>query len=363
MDKYNNAYAVVIGISKYQNYTDLPKSVAQDAHDIASILASPLYCGYNKNRISVLINEKATAQAIRDNVKTIAATANPDSTVIFYFSGHGFKSESDETYDYLAPYDFDEANLSSTALSSHDLTNFLKVLDSRRTVVILDACYAAGIGQLKAGVPQKSQLKAGLKERTYEILAQGKGRIILASCRENETSLALPDMPNSIFTHFLLNALKGDALDRNDELVHIMDVFHYIATHVPERASRFHEHQQHPVMKAYIEDNFPIALRLGGKFSKQKSKNELVLDEGRELDLTHLREVIASHFNLEEIEIICADIQTKLYTSGINLSVNLENVGGNSKEMKILNLINYLNNRGYLNFLVVEVQTRRPGRL
>ena len=54
-------------------------------------------------------------------------------------------------------------------------------------------------------------MKAGLDLKTYGVLAEGKGRVLLASSRANEVSLILPGKKNSLFTHYLLDALKGAA--------------------------------------------------------------------------------------------------------------------------------------------------------
>jgi hypothetical protein len=67
-------------------------------------------------------------------------------------------------------------------------------------------------------------------------------------------------MDNSLFTHYLLNALKGACSSHGDGLVRVFDVFHYIADNVPGRAA------QHPIFKAHeVETNFPLALNFGGK--------------------------------------------------------------------------------------------------
>jgi nucleoside phosphorylase len=74
-----------------------------------------------------------------------------------------------------------------------------------------------------------------------------------------------------------------------------------------------------------------------------------------------LREAIAQSFNEEELEMLCADIEQDLSNDGIKLQVNLEAVGGRTKANKILNLISYLDRRGYLAYLVTAVRRSRSG--
>jgi hypothetical protein len=73
-----------------------------------------------------------------------------------------------------------------------------------------------------------------------------------------------------------------------------------------------------------------------------------------------LREFIVAKFNLDEIETVCVDIQDSLATDGINLQVGLAMVAGSDKVSKVRELIKYLDNRGYLAYLIQAVQKARP---
>ncbi len=74
-----------------------------------------------------------------------------------------------------------------------------------------------------------------------------------------------------------------------------------------------------------------------------------------------LRNAIVNNFNLEELEELCANIEQDLADNGVSLQVNLDMVGGTSKAGKVLNLIEYLDHRGYLAHLVKAVRVTRPG--
>jgi hypothetical protein len=76
-----------------------------------------------------------------------------------------------------------------------------------------------------------------------------------------------------------------------------------------------------------------------------------------------LREAIVDRFNLEDLELLCADIEQDMADNGIILNVNLEVVGGAGKTAKVLNLIQYLDRRGYLQYLVDAVRRARPGAI
>jgi len=78
-------------------------------------------------------------------------------------------------------------------------------------------------------------------------------------------------------------------------------------------------------------------------------------------DKRALREAMAKSFNMDDLEVLCADIEQELHDNDVNLEVNLETVGGSGKKIKILKLIDYLDRRGYLNYLVNAIREARPG--
>jgi hypothetical protein len=82
-----------------------------------------------------------------------------------------------------------------------------------------------------------------------------------------------------------------------------------------------------------------------------------------DVDQRQLRDVMVKHFGQEELALLCHDIELELEKAGIEQQVNLEIVGGSGKAMQILNLIQYLDRRGYLSYLVAAVQRARPGSI
>ena len=103
------------------------------------------------------------------------------------------------------------------------------------------------------------QVKDGLSAAYYERLASGQGRAILAAADRAEKSYILPGADNSLFTHHLLAGLRGD-IASEDGLIRLFDLFEYVQPKVTA------DHPaQHPVFKADLRDNFPVALRLAGQ--------------------------------------------------------------------------------------------------
>ena len=81
------------------------------------------------------------------------------------------------------------------------------------------------------------------------------------------------------------------------------------------------------------------------------------------VDRRALRDLMIDAFNIEGLEALCWDAAALLEEAGITLRVNLEMVGGGSKTAIVMNLIEYFETRGYLDYLVQAVRNARPGRI
>jgi uncharacterized caspase-like protein len=171
--------------------------------------------------------------------------------VVIFFSGHGAQRVGGlEPGEYLCSVEADWYDLQATAVSTDELTMALRSIPAGRIAVFLDACHSEGVGEPKEIAPQ---VKAGLTDDAYTRLSEGRGRVIIASCRPDEVSWELPEMHNGLFTHFVLEALKG-AAGSSDGTVRIFDLFEYVSENVP-----LYKAQQHPLFKGETDRNFAIA--------------------------------------------------------------------------------------------------------
>lgn len=258
MTTLDNAHALVAGIANYWHVNSLPP--VADARDIYNLLIDPDHCGYRSDNVQLLYEEQATQPALRQALADLAQRSNRDSTVCVYFSGHGGRIESGaRAGEYLLPVDAvctTAQSIAETAISGADFTAALQAVPARKVLVVFDCCHAGGIGQPKDALA--SALKAGLPESYYESLQAGHGRAILASSRGTEYSWVLPGATRSLFTQHLLAGLQG-GIASDDGLIRIFDLFEYLQPRVTRDKP-----DQHPIFKAELEENFPVALYLGG---------------------------------------------------------------------------------------------------
>ncbi len=243
---FKNSYALLIGIANYSYINHLNKTTI-DAKDLHDTLAKN---GYQSTNMRLLTDEQANKAAINNELNWLARSAGVDDTVVIFFSGHGMQQAGGfKPGEYLCPVEADLNNLESSCISSEEFTNALRSIRSNRVVVFLDACHSGGVGETKEA---ESGVKAGLSEQVFARLAKEQGRVIIGSCKADEVSWELSHMRNGLFTHYLLEGLRGSAA-REDGSVPIMRLIDYVSEKVPQHRS------QHPFIKSAAE-NFIVAV-------------------------------------------------------------------------------------------------------
>jgi Caspase domain len=248
---FSHGHACVIGVG-----ADLPNTV-DDAIGIAKILNDPERCAYPVEQVSLLTQESAKRDDILAALDRLAQSTTPDSTAIIYFSGHGYQvaSPMGEAY-FLMPFEYDVNKLHKTAISGTEFTAKLKAIPAKKLLVLLDCCHAGGLGDTKnLGY---TAVKAPLPPEAQALLAEGTGRVVIASSRAYEYSYA--GRPYSAFTQALIESLAGVGVSQQDGYVRVTDLAMYAGEVVPRRT----DDRQHPILNFEQADNFVLAYYAGG---------------------------------------------------------------------------------------------------
>ncbi|MEL7499514.1 MAG: caspase family protein [Planctomycetota bacterium] len=263
-----NSYALVVGITQYENVTPLPR--VSDAERIEQTLIDPTLCGYSGDAVRCLSDSKATLGALREGMEWLESVTDTDSTVFIYFSGHGGRIEDGKfAGEYLLTVDSsfaDNCTLADTSMSGEEFGDRLRNMQARKVFVVFDCCHAGGIGSPKS--PVGVALKAGVSDQWYSSLSKGTGRVIMASCRPTEYSYILDGRPLSVFTEHLIDGLSGKARSYNG-LIKVFDLFDYVQPKVTADHPR-----QHPIFRSETETSFPVSLNRGGEKSASKSDEQ-----------------------------------------------------------------------------------------
>jgi len=340
---FPNAHALLIGIAAYRHIRPLAKTTT-DARDLYDTL---LQNGYSPSNMSLLLDEQATKAAISDRLDWLARRVGHNDTVVIFFSGHGAQLIGGFwPGEYLCPVEATLDKVKDTFISDEEFTTALRAIRAGRLVVFLDACHAGGVGEPK---DPAVQVKAGLSEAAYtHFLAQG--RVIIASCKPDEVSYELPEMRNSLFTHYLLEGLQGGAA-REDGTVWISNLFGYVYKHVSQH------NLQHPFQKSATED-FVIATV---KQPQPGSRPPVAVSqvpptapppgpfEPANVDPTKLRKAMHGAYDRPAFEILCKE-----------LGLDYHDLRGETLETKMLYLIDYFQRRRQYEKLVRKVLADHP---
>ena len=259
-----NRWAVVIGVGKYESAAipSLRYTVA-DAEAMYRTLIGP--AGFKKDNV-LLLTDRSERKPTLKNIKYalgtfLARSAQKDDTVLIYFAGHGAPEtdqrglERDGLAKYLIPSDADPDDLYSTALPMDELQTIFGRLESERVVAFLDACYSGAAGG-RTFAARKTRA-GGVDDLFLERLTRSKGRAIITASRPAEVSIELPELGHGIFTHYLVEGLKGAADGNRDGIVTLQELYEYVESQV-SRKSRSVGGNQHPVMKGELEGVLPL---------------------------------------------------------------------------------------------------------
>lgn len=167
---------------------------------------------------------------VRTSLQRIVEQAQPQDTLLFYFSGHGVVDlPTQQTFLCLA--NTRKEQLLQTGLPVQELLTTLAESAARQQLVWLDACHSGGMSmQLgsKDETPERlpnptPQLMALLRQRA----AQSKGFYALLSCDQNQQSWEFPELEHGVFTYYLIQGLLGEAAD-DDGVIEADALYKYV---------------------------------------------------------------------------------------------------------------------------------------
>jgi hypothetical protein len=234
-------YAVVVGVASYNHINSL-RYTDDDAFRLYAFLKSPEGGALPDEQVEVLIDEAATRSNILAALRRQFLKAGPNDLVLFYFSGHGAPGA-------FAPHDYDG---SPGRLLDHPSVR--RIFDQSRAkhkVCIADACHS---GSLNKGV--KSNLSS-VFENYYAALSQSTGGLaLMMSSKAEETSLEFRGLRQGIFTHYLLEGLKGKADRDANKLITINELYTYVRNQVRTYTSN----KQSPVINGSYDPNMPLGI-------------------------------------------------------------------------------------------------------
>ena len=246
--KIVDRWAIIIGISKYQDSSLNLKYADRDAEEFYNILTQIKEEFFKADHVEKLINEEASYSKINKALKGFLKKPGNDDLVLIYFACHGAFDPDRPKETYVLPYDTNPLDIASTSIHMDDIGNSIRRnLNAKRVVIIADACHSAAIGgdmSRRTTIIQSDRVNRFLNE----LANSNEGTALLTSAEARE--VALEDERwgggHGVFTHYLIEGMKGEADGygggKKDGIISIGELFEYVRFKVEEAT----DHRQHP---------------------------------------------------------------------------------------------------------------------
>jgi hypothetical protein len=187
-------WAVVIGISDYATYEGKEYDLL-NPHEDAREMVEALVCyyGFPLDHIIYLCNDTATAANILYAIYWLEQQEGPNSTVVFFFSGHGGQVADNVTKEYGLDND-NETDGMDEGIVTYDwyglpdglLGEMFSAFETTKFALIFDCCYSGGM------LDDVDGLKAD-------------GRVIVTACKVDQYAWDYEGLGNTLFGYYFVD--------------------------------------------------------------------------------------------------------------------------------------------------------------
>jgi uncharacterized caspase-like protein len=224
-------WAVVVGVGAYDDER-IPalRYADDDAQAFRDFLVSENagLGGFEPDHVRLLINEEATVRNIRSALLTWLRGATDDDLVVIYFAGHGAPDPARLDDHYLLAWDTDLDDLPATALLMEDVSDAIRRVYHKHLVLLADACHSAGVGGQTA--TRSLSINAVNSAFLDRVRSTTGGQVTFTASQVNQLSQedARWGGGHGVFTHFLLEGLKGRADEDGDRVVTLGETMEFV---------------------------------------------------------------------------------------------------------------------------------------
>lgn len=223
-----NVFALLIGISSFRS-DQIPslEFAHADAIEVRNLLLSPRGGGLPAENIKLLINEQATAGAIRSAFDSHLKGRQGNDTVLLFVASHGTVIDN---RGYIVAWDTDPQDVASTAIDMEDIRQLFErqLAGVRRLILYVDVCRAGKIGQITPDYRATNRVTQRLEtgDNFFGMLAAQQGQSAVEGVNYGGG--------HGAFSYFLIKALNGDADLNHDGRVTMDELVDYVHDKVAE---------------------------------------------------------------------------------------------------------------------------------
>ena len=224
-----NKWAVVIGIADYEGTEYDLWHPDEDAKEMARALTKDY--GFSTGNVKVVLNGEATVEAIVSAIDWLALNEDENSTVVFFFSGHGYRATDGDNWDADIESDgYDEMIVSYDFYGLPDglLRDRFSNFETPKFALIFAQCHSGGM----------------FDDPNVDLQAQG--RVINSACKADQYGWDYFTLGNTLFGYYFVDRgiLKGRA-DVNGDGVSMEEALVYtyplVMTKQPESEPQIYD--------------------------------------------------------------------------------------------------------------------------
>lgn len=199
---YEGSYALVIGVSRYNNGLQPLPGVLSDVKAVKSALE------HNGFHVDTVIDpdKNGLTDAFELFIKRYGG--NAENRLLFYYAGHGYTIKpkfGGDSLGYITTIDTpnpnkDRSEFKRVALSLQRIEEYALNIDAKHALFIFDSCFSGSLFSIGRSIPENISYKTGKPVRQF-----------ITAGNEEET---VPD--KSIFRQQFVAALKGEGDANHD---------------------------------------------------------------------------------------------------------------------------------------------------
>jgi uncharacterized caspase-like protein len=217
-------FAVVVGVSKYDNPKSNLRYAAKDAETFYAYLKNSIVGA----DLVMITDEDATKATVLSYLQQKFSLATESDEVIFFFSGHGSPGK------FLC---HDSPN-GGNYLTHDEVKAAFKSSKAKIKLCFADACFSGSIRKTKAEYTKSKVDSTGLKSvKDFEL-------IVFMSSQPWQTSLEKGALGQGVFTYYIIEGLKGYADADNAGGITAKELYVYVRNKVMVST----ENKQTPIM-------------------------------------------------------------------------------------------------------------------
>jgi len=296
-DVYDNSWALIIGIDKYQNVSNLDYAV-DDAKSVKKLLIEQF--NFPSDNITLLLNQKASYTKIKKALSRVTRKAGEKDRVLIFFAGHGETIDLPESGEmgFLIPVDGEKDDLYATSLEMDELRKVSSLSKAKHMLYLVDACYgglaATNTRGLEASTP-------GFINK----ITRDKSRQIITAGGRGEKVIEKAEWGHSAFTLNLLRGLQDWMADVNMDGIITGEE---LGLFLKNRVTKDSENLQTPQVRRFTSHEGEFVF-----FGKDVELSDYNNNDMVNVDKKVIRDLLSQIDNIDEIISGCTDSNAENY--------------------------------------------------